>query len=171
MKDDLFWSKVNKTETCWEWTGSLGTSGYGQIGRKNIYGRRPIGTHRHSWLLHFGKIPDGLNVCHKCDNRICVRPDHLFLGTDKENLDDMRAKGRGFTPFKVKTHCLRGHELNDENVKISSIGARCCIQCRKGSRKRWREKLANSNPEKLIEFRKEQAEIQRKLRSKRKENI
>lgn len=172
MKDDLFFAKVQKTDGCWLWIGSTGTSGYGQVGRKKIYGRRPIGAHRHSWLLHFGKIPDEIHVCHRCDNRLCVRPDHLFLGTAKENLDDMRSKGRGFTPFKVKTHCVRGHELSAENRENRKFdGVSVCKLCRKSYRKRWREKLALTNPEKLKEFRKEQAEIQRNLRNKRKESV
>jgi hypothetical protein len=84
-----FWAMVEKTETCWNWTGALG-AGYGQI----KVGHRMIGAHRYSWELHHGDIPKGLWVLHRCDNPRCVRPDHLFLGTNSDNILDAHAKGR-----------------------------------------------------------------------------
>lgn len=92
-----FWAKVRKSEGCWEWTAALHDSGYGIIG----LGGRDAGVgraHRVSYELAFGPIPPGLFVCHRCDNRKCVRPDHLFLGTNQENVDDMVAKGRNARP-------------------------------------------------------------------------
>lgn len=84
---DRFWNKVQKTDTCWLWTGSIDNLGYGRI-------RGWTKAHRASWQIHFGPIPAGLNVCHSCDVRHCVRPDHLWLGTQKENVHDMIRKGR-----------------------------------------------------------------------------
>ena len=87
--DYRFWSRINKTETCWLWLGKPTSHGYGAI-RAN--GER-ISTHRFSWEIHNGPIPDGLFVCHKCDVKLCVNPDHLFLGTNLDNQRDRAHKG------------------------------------------------------------------------------
>ncbi len=81
--------KVHKTDSCWEWTAAQGRRGYGvcRIGRE----RR---AHRASYIMQNGPIPGGLWVLHRCDNPPCVRPDHLFLGTAKDNSQDMSRKGR-----------------------------------------------------------------------------
>ena len=88
---ERFWSKVDKSGECWIWLGSrFGPDGYGAfaINAKNQ------GAHRVSWELTNGPIPKGLMICHTCDNRPCVRPDHLFLGTALENWHDMDRKNR-----------------------------------------------------------------------------
>lgn len=90
--EERFWPHVAKGPRCWTWTRFCNPAGYGKL----VY---PGGTlaHRFSWILANGEIPDGLDVLHKCDNPPCVRPDHLFLGTDADNAADKVAKGRSCT--------------------------------------------------------------------------
>ena len=86
---DRFWAKVDRTGGCWLWTGAV-VRRYGQI----AVGHRRMRANRVAWELTFGGIPEGLVVCHRCDVPLCVRPDHLFLGTVGDNTRDAAAKGR-----------------------------------------------------------------------------
>lgn len=86
-----FEKKVIKKEGCWEWVGCKTRTGYVLIRNYD----KKISAHRSSWIIHNGLIPEGMCVLHKCDNRICTNPEHLFLGTHKDNMSDREMKGRG----------------------------------------------------------------------------
>ena len=94
--DDYFWPKVEKTNGCWKWQAGKNEAGYGtfMFQRKNVY------AHRESYEIHFGPIPPGMCVLHKCDNPSCVNPGHLFLGTNADNTADMLEKGRWRQPAR-----------------------------------------------------------------------
>jgi hypothetical protein len=98
---------VQKSDGCWEWTGHRNAAGYGHISLDGQF----VLAHRHSWALFKGPIPDGLFCLHRCDNPPCVRPDHLFMGTKKDNAMDMAAKGRHHRQRKKKLarRCLILH--------------------------------------------------------------
>lgn len=92
---ETFWNNVIKTETCWLWNKTYCRSHYGITTKRLPDGSRVgLGAHRRSWEIHFGEIPNGLKVLHKCDVKRCVNPDHLFLGTQKDNMVDKNKKGR-----------------------------------------------------------------------------
>ena len=82
--EERFWDQVEKTETCWLWTGHKNNKGYGQI---NI-DSKTVGAHRYSYQLHKGEIPKGKHILHTCFTPACVNPDHLRIGTPAENFSD-----------------------------------------------------------------------------------
>jgi hypothetical protein len=108
---ERLWSRVERhPDGCWEWQGFRDPRGYGQIGR----GTRADGlvaTHRAAWETTYGPIPDGLLVCHRCDNPACCNPAHLFLGTNADNTADKVAKGR-----QARGLALAHTRLRDEDV-------------------------------------------------------
>ena len=97
-----FWAKTVKSGDCWTWRGCEKKSvGYGILMRRKI-SQEPILAHRYAWFLTRGEWPkDGLFVCHHCDNKLCVRPDHLFIGTHADNQRDKIIKGRNKAPVGI----------------------------------------------------------------------
>ena len=128
---ERFWAKVvcGGPSECWEWTATLDGGGYGRIKS----GGKLDGAHRVSWELHHGKIPVDRWVLHRCDNRKCVNPAHLFLGTRGDNVSDMVQKGRAKNPAadrrRARTACAHGHPYTLENTARTKTGARRCRAC------------------------------------------
>ena len=118
--EERFWAKVKKTDGCWEWKAAKNNRGYGVIGMGH---RKIVLAHRLSWEISNGPIPPGLFVCHRCDNRECVNPIHMFLGTNAENMLDCRNKGRASNPPRLLGHTYSQGEkhacakLSDEKVR------------------------------------------------------
>jgi len=104
---------VSESSSCWEWQAARTRSGYGIF---SVRGKLTY-VHRFSYELHIGPIPVGYHVCHRCDNPSCCNPDHLFLGTDRENLSDMRDKGRGSDPPKFQGDTHPNAKLSPDDVR------------------------------------------------------
>lgn len=124
---NAFWSLAvpcEKTD-CWFWRGRCTGDGYPRWGMSYA--------HRMAWKLARGPIPDGLFVLHRCDNPSCVNPDHLFVGTQSDNMRDMVEKGRQRGGAPRKTHCKNGHALVDGNLYQYTLPSgrpiRNCRQC------------------------------------------
>lgn len=114
---ERFWAKVEKTDGCWLWTAkSKDKDGYGLFHAP----RRMVRAHRLSWELAAGESPGKALVCHRCDNPACVRPDHLFLGTARDNFRDCLAKGR----YSPKGTGNAAAKLSEEDVsKVRNLYA------------------------------------------------
>ena len=110
---DRLWARVARQPSgCWEWKGYILHTGYGQLSRGPRNGGQVL-SHRAAWEVTYGPIPEGLFVCHRCDNPPCINPEHLFLGTHADNMADMVAKGRNAVNASVPGWTRR---LSDEQV-------------------------------------------------------
>jgi len=107
-KIEFFLSKIDKNGSngCWKWNGTKDKDGYGQL----KVNKKQYRAHRASWMIHYGEIPESMLVCHKCDNRECTNPNHLFIGSPSDNSEDMVFKNRSAKP--------KG-ELNNNSILTS----------------------------------------------------
>lgn len=129
---DRFLSRVEKTESCWLWKGFIDRNGYGKFGSTSAMSW----AHRASYMLLVGPIPKGLTIDHLCKVKNCVNPLHLRVVTIKENIlcsDGVTAKN------SVKTHCVNGHELTEENTYIRKEGWRHCRKCNAERQAKYRQ--------------------------------
>lgn len=134
---ERFWAKVEKGDGCWLWTASVNRRGYGKFKLRSYV---QVSAPRVAWMLTNGEVPDGMFVCHTCDNPLCVNPSHLWIGTCADNNRDMMEKGRHPSslrhplhvpggprvrrsldrptkePRTPKTHCVAGHEYTLANT-------------------------------------------------------
>lgn len=124
---------------CWIFTGNRNVQGYGRLS----VGGRPRTVHRLMYEIARGPIPAGMFVCHACDTPACFRPDHLWLGTNRENTQDSVRKGRHRTAGAwraEKDHCIHGHEYNSSETRRTPDGYRQCRACVRAHNERRRLK-------------------------------
>ena len=117
---DRFWAKVNIGDYCWKWTGAKNTCGYGWVFWKG----KSTGAHRVSWELTNGKIPKGSSVLHKCDNPPCVNPKHLYLGSQRENMQDRADRRRGNTQKLSVDDVSKIRQLRKDGLTLKEIADR-----------------------------------------------
>jgi len=137
-----FWPKIDTSPSrgpngeCHEWTAGRNKKGYGAFYPAKGQQRT---AHSYAWELRHGPIPDGLEVCHHCDNPPCCRDEHHFLGTRKDNLQDCIRKGRfkGGAHQHLKTHCPQGHPYSGDNLYLRNGRRHCraCLKARKNKAK------------------------------------
>lgn len=146
LSADRFWEKVTKGPKCWEWTGGV-SQGYGHLNLSREEGN--IRAHRFSWILHKGDVPEGQYVCHRCNNKLCVRPDHLYLGTNEENVSDAYKDGlfatgeRHHNARLTKDEVIEIRRLRAEGAPYKKIAGRFGISVSHaaaiGSKKFWQD--------------------------------
>lgn len=116
-REHEFWQRVQKTDTCWLWTGALNSYGYGTLSRWTDGKRRQLRAHRVAYELLVGPIPEGLVLDHLCRVKVCVNPAHLEAVTDRVNI---------YRAIVMPTHCPHGHRYTDRR---NGRGERVCVEC------------------------------------------
>lgn len=129
-----FWSKVDKTGGCWEWTAVTDGRGYGKF----WFDGRMVRAHRWSYEHVVGPIPERLQLDHLCRNRGCVNPEHLEPVTNHENTL------RGVSHQAAKTHCPQGHLYDTENTYVDTHGGRNCRACRRATAARRKREMRSA---------------------------
>ena len=129
--EEMFFRKTRENGGCLEWIGATNNNGYG-VTRHN---KSVMLAHRASYLISKGDIPSGMCVCHKCDNPICVNPEHLFLGSHEDNMEDMRAKGRKWSKLTFNDVCeiRSSNEKSDVLADKYNVSARAIRYARKST--------------------------------------
>jgi hypothetical protein len=117
QKAIAFWAKVRKAEGCWPYLGASIPDGYGWVSWRGTQ----MGAHRVAWILTHGEIPKGMHVLHRCDNRRCVNPDHLFLGTHLDNMADMYSKGRNTRGALAKAKITEAQAIEILKAKPAEV--------------------------------------------------
>lgn len=126
---DRFWSRVEKSDGCWNWLAATTRKGYGQVSVQGVHKR----AHRVAYELLVGPIPEGLTLDHTCRNPRCVNPAHLEPVTSRENV----LRGEGISARNArKTRCKRGHPLSGENLYTTPSGQRRCQECAKARQRK-----------------------------------
>lgn len=138
-----FWSKVDKSGECWEWTSTTLPGGYGTFrvapqSRPDL--QQKAVAHRVAYQLEVGPIPNGLQLDHLCRNRSCVNPAHLEAVTQQENI----RRGEVGRNMSDKKCCPKGHAYSSDNTRINASGARVCRLCQRDHARRYRREIAKS---------------------------
>lgn len=126
---ERLWRNVQRDDVtgCIEWQGAISTNGYGQLFSRINGELKSFRAHRIAWLDTHGPVPDGLILRHRCDNPICVNPEHLQLGTSRDNARDREERDRN--PSRWITHCPSGHPYDITNTYLTPRGHRKCRAC------------------------------------------